>query len=86
MNITRKIREKLHTEFDVSKVQPGKYPVSHVVDVGHGCSVGIGTDDGCFVVLFPGSGTWEIGTHIPVEVAEKLGELAKAYKAENRYV
>lgn len=48
-----------------------------IVDVGHGCKLGITTDDGCFVVLYPTEfGQWRPGTHIPPPVAKVIGELA----------
>ncbi len=49
------------------------------VDVGNGCEVGITVDDGTFVVLYPyGHNRWRPGKHIPVPVAQKLGELARS--------
>ena len=50
-----------------------------VVDVGCGCELGVTIDDGCFVVLYPnGCGQWQLGTHIPLEVAKLLGKLAES--------
>ena len=50
-----------------------------IVDVGHNCQVGIATDDGCFVVLYPNEvGQWRPATHIPVAVAQLLGQLRMA--------
>ena len=44
-----------------------------VVDVGHGCEVGLTTDDGCFLVLYPQpDGSWRSGTHIPRQAAERI--------------
>ncbi|MBA7678139.1 hypothetical protein ES703_86410 [subsurface metagenome] len=49
-----------------------------IVDVGHGCKLGVTTDDGCFVVLYPTEfGQWRLGTHIPGPVAKILGQLAR---------
>ncbi len=46
------------------------------VDVGHGCEVGITTDDGCFVVLYPTEvGQWRPGKHIPIAAARLIGAL-----------
>ena len=50
-----------------------------LVDVGQGCSVGITTDDGCFVVLCQDwYGNWRLSKHIPPTVAQFLGGLAVA--------
>jgi hypothetical protein len=47
-----------------------------IVDVGHGCRVGITTDDGCFLVLYPEpGGGWRPGTHIPRQAVQKMSEL-----------
>ena len=49
-----------------------------IVDVECGCKLGITTDDGCFVVLYPTEfGQWRPGTHIPTPIARVIGELAK---------
>jgi len=46
------------------------------VDVGHGCEVGLATDDGCFLVLYPQpDGSWRPGKHIPRQAAERIGQL-----------
>jgi hypothetical protein len=48
-----------------------------LVDVGHGCELGITTDDGCFVVLYPHEdNAWQPGRHIPKPVAERMAQLA----------
>lgn len=47
-----------------------------IVDVGHGCRVGIMSDDGCFLVLYPQpGGGWKPGKHIPRQAVEKMAEL-----------
>lgn len=46
------------------------------VDVGHGCSVGVAKDDGCYVVLYPDGDGWRPGVHIPPAAAKLIGELA----------
>ena len=49
------------------------------VDVGHGCEVGVATDDGCFVVLYPTeNGEWRPGKHIPPAAARLIGELCNS--------
>ncbi|MBA7674845.1 hypothetical protein ES703_83070 [subsurface metagenome] len=51
---------------------------TQIVDVGCGCNLGIATDDGCFVVLYPTEmGQWRLGAHIPLQVAKVIGELAE---------
>ena len=46
------------------------------VDVGHGCEVGVTTDDGCFLVLYPTkAGRWRPGAHIPTAAARLMGAL-----------
>lgn len=46
------------------------------VDVGHGCEVGVTTDDGCFLVLYPmKDGQWRPGAHIPTAAARLMGTL-----------
>ena len=48
----------------------------YIVDVGCGCEVGLSTDDGCFIVLYPNDvGQWELGTHIPMQVAQLIAKL-----------
>jgi len=64
--------KKLSTRPTINIWQPKK-----IVDVGGGCKLGIATDDGCFVVLYPTeAGQWRPGTHIPIPVARLIGELA----------
>lgn len=47
-----------------------------LVDVGCGCRVGITSDDGCFLVLYPQPrGGWRPGKHIPRQAVEKMAEL-----------
>ena len=71
---SRIIPQEAGESLAVSSWQP-----QHVVDVGCGCELGITTDDGCFVVLYPiNSSQWRPSTHIPRKVAEKIGELAKS--------
>ena len=49
-----------------------------IVDIGHGCEVGITIDDGCFVVLCKDWwGNWRPSPHIPHQVVHFLDELAK---------
>jgi hypothetical protein len=46
------------------------------VDIGHGDRLGLTTDDGCLVVLYPKKdGSWRPGTHIPKPVAERIAQL-----------
>ena len=45
------------------------------VQVGNGDELGIATDDGCFVVLYPHRNEWRPGTHIPKEVAAQIARL-----------
>jgi hypothetical protein len=48
-----------------------------LVEVGHGCHLGLATEDGCFVVLYPGkNGTWRPGKRVPRPVAERMAQLA----------
>ena len=50
----------------------------YIVDVGHGCELGIAIDDHCFVVLSPTeTGQWRTVKHIPKQVAWQIGELVK---------
>ncbi len=47
------------------------------VDVGHGCEVGVTTDDGCFLVLCPDeTGQWWPGQWIPPAAARLIGSLS----------
>jgi hypothetical protein len=47
-----------------------------LVDVGHGCQLGITIDDDCFLVLYPhDNDTWKPGKHIPKQVAERMTQL-----------
>lgn len=49
------------------------------VDVGCGCEVGVTTDDGCFLVLYPAeNGEWWPGKHIPLAAARRIGELCNS--------
>lgn len=48
-----------------------------LIDVGHGCQVGITTDDHCFLVLVQDwYGNWKPSKWIPIAAARRLGELA----------
>ena len=59
---------------------PGNYVPRWIVDVGSGRNMGITTDDGCFVVLAQDElGYWIAATHLPVQVARRLGELSAAH-------
>ncbi len=54
-----------------------EYKPKWKVDVGSGCELGISTDDGCFLILYPKeTGQWKPGKHIPPVVARELGKLA----------
>jgi hypothetical protein len=46
-----------------------------IVNLGHGDTVGITIDNGCFVVLYPHDGNWRPGTHIPRAAAERIALL-----------
>jgi len=56
---------------------PGLLP-RWLVDIGHGDQLGLATDDGCFVVLYPKGDSWRTGKWIPKQVAEKISELLQA--------
>jgi hypothetical protein len=45
------------------------------VHVGHGDTVGINIDNGCFVVLYPHDSNWTPGTRIPRAAAERIALL-----------
>jgi hypothetical protein len=47
-----------------------------LVDIGHGCQCGITIDDHCYVTLSKNwDDKWIPTSHIPIKVAEFLGEL-----------
>jgi len=67
------ISQEIHKSPAKSNWQP-----QHIVDIGHGCDMGIAIDDHCFVVLYPTeTGQWRPGKHIPKQVARQIGKLVK---------
>jgi hypothetical protein len=57
-------------------VQGVNWQPDWVVDAGTDCEVGLTTDDGCFLVLYPQpDDSWRPGKHIPRQVAERIGQL-----------
>jgi len=67
----------------VDESYPVTWEAEWIVDVGNDCVLGIGQDDGCFIVLYPREeGGWSVGTHIPPEVARKLGEVSAELQAK----
>ena len=64
---------------DMDGASKPQWYADEVIDVGHGCFLGLVMDDGCYVVLYPQEdGGWKPGTHIPRQVAHRISELVKA--------
>lgn len=74
-----------HDDPTIEPLVPFGYEPDWIVDVSEGCVVGLTIDDGCFVALTRDEwGYWIPTTHLLVEVAARLGELADTI-ATDRY-
>jgi hypothetical protein len=60
---------------DLDQVASPDWHPDWTVNVGHGDTVGITIDNGCFVVLYPHDGKWGPETHISRAAAERIALL-----------
>jgi hypothetical protein len=62
-------------EFGAPNAAHGNWEPKWFVDVGDGCTLGIGVDDNCFLVLTRYQGRWRPSKYIPKEAAAKISQL-----------